>query len=139
MWQQKVTEKLISSSWTLICDPVSGKRMMLSTSSASLTLWDLLWKMRHQMQGMVACPQFSVSFDSNHCRIHPKAPYFISIRKYAFAGGKVIFNSNVINMNRRCAGKLSTEGFHSARLHLSGVSCFTVQPSPPKCTSDHQT
>lgn len=107
----------------------------LSTSSASTTLWDLLWKMRLQMQGVVTCPQFSVSFASNQCRIHSKVPYFISTRKYAFASGKVIFNSNVINMNRSCAGKLSTEGLHSARLHLSGISCFTVQPSPPKCSS----
>lgn len=74
-------------------------------------------------------------FDSIQCRIYSKAPYFISTRKYAFDGEKVIFNCNVINMNRSCAGKLSTEDFHSGRLHLSGVSCFAVQPSPPKCTS----
>lgn len=90
------------------------------------------------MQGMVTCPQFSVSFGLNQCTIHSKPLHFISTRKYAFAGGKVNFNSNAINMNPSCAGKLSTEGFHSEGFTYQGSPALLYSPAHQSAPPDHQ-
>lgn len=68
---------------------------------------------------------------SKYCRVHPTVPDLMSNIKYVFSGGKVIFKSNVINMNRSCTGKLPTRGFLNARLYLIEVSsCSPVWLSP---------